>query len=82
MLKDNEYDLKRYMTSQNDKIFDWYIFKAFADNIFILVCMMEFVFNRKKTLLGKEKNNGHQHFLLFLLSFQAPHDLSSQKPNN
>ena len=57
--------------SSNDRILDRSKLKAFADDNFNFVPMMDFFFFfYGKENLGNGENSGHQRFLLFPLSFQ------------
>ena len=49
----------------NDKISDWFKVKAFAGSKINKTEKLKFVFGRKENIVGKGKNAGYQHFLLF-----------------
>ena len=48
----------------NDKIFDWFKLKAFAD-VNVSEKLKFFVLGRVEIIVGKGENAGYQHFLLF-----------------
>ena len=54
----------------NVKIVDWSNLKAFADNTVKVTVELYFVFGRVENIVGKGKNAGYQHFLLFPQCFQ------------
>ena len=54
----------------NDKILDLTKFQAFADRKIILIEKLKFMWERVENIVGKGKNTGYQHFLLFPLCFQ------------
>ena len=64
---------------QNDKILDQYILKAFADDKLIVIQMATFLLYKIENIVGREKNAGYQHFLLFLQCFQKAISLGSLK---
>ena len=49
----------------NDKILDQTKSKALADDNFKVAEMLTFVFDGIENIVGKGKNAGYQHFLLF-----------------
>ena len=53
----------------NDKILDWSKLKAFADDKFNIVKIMEIVVNNTENIVGKGENAAYQHFLLFQQCF-------------
>ena len=63
----------------NDKILDMTKLKAFANNKLNVAIMMISLFNRVENTVGKGKNAGYQHFLLFQQCFQKPSSLGSLK---
>ena len=54
----------------NDKTPDWSKPEAFADNKIKCAKLMIFDLERVENNVGEGENAGHQHFLLFLRSFQ------------
>ena len=54
----------------NNKILNLSKFKAFADDNIILTKKLKFVLGRVENIVGKGKNAGYQHFLLFPQCFQ------------
>ena len=63
----------------NNKILDWFLLKAFADDRVKLAKIMIFVFNRIENIVGKGQIAGYQHFLLFPQCFQKAFFLGSLK---
>ena len=59
-------------TLPNDKILDWFKLKAFADDNLRIIKMLIYVLYRVENMVGKGKNAGYQHFLLFSQCFQKP----------
>ena len=49
----------------NDKSFDMYKLKAFADDKINVTEKMRFVLVRVENIVGKGENAAYQHFLLF-----------------
>ena len=54
----------------NDIFLDWSKLKALADNKINVNEKMKFGLERVENIVGKEKNAGYQHFLLFPKCFQ------------
>ena len=54
----------------DDQILDLSKFKAFAGDKIILTQNLKFVLGRVKHIVGKGKNAGYQHFLLFPQCFR------------
>ena len=48
-----------------DKILDWFILKAFADDNLKVIKMIIFVHDRVENFVGKGENAANQCFLLF-----------------
>ena len=44
---------------------DLFNLKTFADSDLIIAKMLEFVMERTESIVVKDENAGHQHFLLF-----------------
>ena len=63
----------------NDKILDMTKLKAFADDKIDVAQMIVSVFDRVENIVGKGKNDGYQHFLLFPQCFQKTSFLRSLK---
>ena len=64
-------DLQReFIPLPNNKILAWSNMKAFADYKSNVAKIIISVFNRVVNIVGKEKNAGYQHFLLFPQCFQ------------
>ena len=63
----------------HNKIFDWSILKAFADDNLNVNQKFRFALGRVENIVGKGKNAGYQHFLLFLQCFQKATSLGSLK---
>ena len=63
----------------NEKILDWYKFKAFADDKINVTQNLKFVIGNTENNLGKRENAGYQHFLLFPKCFQKPLSSGSLK---
>ena len=57
---------------KNDKILDWSIFKALADDKINVTQNLKFVLGKVENILGKGENAGQKHFLLFPKCFQKP----------
>ena len=57
-------NLTLYQTTNKKTLFSS-ILKAFADDNFIVVKMVQFLFDRVENLVDKGENAGSQHFLLF-----------------
>ena len=53
----------------NDKILDWSNLKAFVDDKIKVTENLKFVHGRVENIVGKGKNTGFQHFVLFPLMF-------------
>ena len=49
----------------NNKIFNWFKLKAFADDNLNVTKMMIPLDDRVENIVGKEENAGYKHFLLF-----------------
>ena len=49
----------------HDKILDWSKLKAFADDKISVNEKLKFGFGKVENIVGKEENDGFQHFLLF-----------------
>ena len=62
-----------------DKVFDWSKLKGLADNKINVTQKLNFIVERVKNNVGKEKNAGYQHFLLFPLCFQKISHTGSSK---
>ena len=56
----------------NDKIFDWFKLKAFADDKINVNGKFKFGLGRVENIVRKGENAGYQHFLLFPQCFQKP----------
>ena len=56
---------KELTSLPNDKILDWSKFKAFVDNKINLNHKLKLDTGRAESIVGKGKNVGYQHFLLF-----------------
>ena len=54
----------------NNKMIDWFNFKAFADDNFNVIEMSKFFIDRIENIAGKGENDSNQHFLLCLQCFQ------------
>ena len=54
----------------SDTILDWSKLKAFADDKINVTEKVNLFWGRVENIVGKEKNAGYQHFLLFLQCFQ------------
>ena len=54
----------------NDKMLDWSILKAFAEDKLNVTKELTFVLEKEENIVGKGENAGNQHFLLFLQCFQ------------
>ena len=64
-------DLQReFIPLPNNKILAWSNMKAFADYKSNVAKIIISVFNKVVNIVGKEKNAGYQHFLLFPQCFQ------------
>ena len=63
----------------NDKILDWSILKAFADDKTNLNETSQLVLQRVENIVRKGEYVGKQHFLLFSHCFQKPTFLGSLK---
>ena len=57
---------------QNDKIINMTNLKAFADDKLDVATMNISLFDRVENTVGKGKNAGYQHFLLFPYCFPKP----------
>ena len=57
---------KKFNPLPKDKILDWPILKAFADNIINVTETLKIVFRRKENTVGKEEDTGY----LFSQCFQ------------
>ena len=54
----------------NNKILEWYVLKAFADDKLNEIERLRFVLRWVENMVEKGENAGFQHFLLFPLCFQ------------
>ena len=63
----------------NNKILDLTKLKAFADDKFNVTKLTIFLFDRVENIVGKGKNAGYKHFLLFPQCFQKPSSPGSLK---
>ena len=54
----------------NNKILDWFKFKAFADGKINVGKTLKTVYGSVENIVGKRENAGYQHFLLFQQCFQ------------
>ena len=61
----------------NNKFFDVTKLKAFADYKLNVARMIIFLFDRAEYTVGKGRNAGYQHFLLFLQCFPKPRRYNS-----
>ena len=59
-----------FISIPHDKIFDWSILKAFADDKINVNDKFTFGVGRVENIVGKAENGGYQHFLLFKQCFQ------------
>ena len=66
----------------NEKIIDLFKLKAFADEKLKVIQMAKLVLNEAENIVGKEENDGYQHFLLFPQCFQKAFSLGSLKVEN
>ena len=62
-----------------DKCLEWFKLKAIADNNIKVAEKMKNILGRVENTVGKGKNAGYQHFLLFLQCFQKASFLGSFK---
>ena len=55
----------RIHSSPDNEMLDWTKLKAFADSKSNVAKLMNFLLDRVENIVGKGKNAGYQHFLLF-----------------
>ena len=58
-------DAMAFNSLSNDKILDWYKFKALDEDNLNAAKVIEFVFDPVENTVGKGENAVYQHFLLF-----------------